>query len=252
MALHSRYTEGVHDELNYLATWLPTVLLAPGDVCTLEDLQLQKVGTLADFGIAFEAKDAPVKTDFEYSSADEVSIDIKAAGQAPIAGSALAIEDAGLTVRFANAGAVLLRLAGCTSRQIANLHAVGQQVLALHRQDQWPEGYVVITETVTAGASTILISQGKDASLDLSAKGGVQAGTVTLASLDAGLQVKRETRIGAKFIAESGLTPLVLASGVRKRFLRPDDFRTREAPQGETAAFDFVAVDYPVAAGSSD
>ena len=28
MALHSRYAEGVHDELNYLATWLPTVPLA--------------------------------------------------------------------------------------------------------------------------------------------------------------------------------------------------------------------------------
>jgi len=249
MALHSRYTEGVHEELDYLATWLPTVQLAPGDVCTLEDLQLQKVATLGEFGVTFEVESAPVETDIEYSSADEVSLQVKAAGQAPIAGSALSIDDAGLTVRFARAGAVLLRLSGCTSRQISNLHAVGQQVLALHRDDKWPKGYAVITEVVEAGASTILISQGDDASLDLVAKGGVGAGPVSLASLDAGVQVKREARIGAKFIAAPGLTPLARAAGVRPRLLRPDEFRMRGGPERGEPTDDFVPVGY---AGMTD
>lgn len=244
MALHSRYTEGVHDELDYLATWLPTVPLAPGDVCTLDDLQLQKVGTLGQFGVGFEVEDAPVSTDVEYSSADEVSVEVKAAGKAPIAGSMLAIEDAGVTVRFARAGAVLMRLAGCTSRQISNLHAVGQQVLALHRKDQWPAGYVVITEAVKAGAATILIAQGDDAGVDLVAQGDVKAGALSLASVDAGLQVRRESRIGAKFIAAPGLTPLVRAAGVRRRLLRSDEFRVRGAGAGTEPTADFAPVGY--------
>src|SRR5262249_42174756 len=103
------------------------------------------------------------------------------------------------------------------------------------------EGYVVVTETVSAGGSTIIISNGENAGMDLTAKAGVGGGALTLASIDANFQVKRESKIGAKFVAVPRLTPLVRVSGIQKRVLRPDRFKSAGTPLAGNA---FGPVDY--------
>ncbi|BFU94133.1 MAG: hypothetical protein NTNFB02_08550 [Nitrospira sp.] len=240
MAIHDSYTKEILEQLNYNATWLPTVQLAPGDVCDLRGHEIQVVSHLTEFKIAFELEDRPAETDIEYASAGAVSINFKASGDPPPVGSMLDVSDAGVSVSFSQLRAVVLRMAKCTSKRIKSLQKVGEQVLALHAAGSWPEDYVVITEIVAAGASTIIISNGESAGLDLTAKAGVNAGALTLASLDAGLQVKRESKIGAKFVAVPGLTPLVRVSGIQTQFLRPDRFRGAET----TSPTAFVPVDY--------
>jgi hypothetical protein len=145
-------------------------------------------------------------------------------GEPPPTGSLLEVNDAGISLSFSRSQAVVLRMAKCASKRLKSLQKVREQVLARHNAGTWPNGYVVVTEIVSAGASTIIISSGESAGLDLKAKGGVGTGPLTLARLDAGLEVKRESKIGAKFVAVPGLTPLVRVSGIRKRFFRPDQF----------------------------
>ncbi len=246
MPIHHQYTSEIHEQLNYNATWLPTVRLVPGDICRLDGHEIQVVSHLNEFGVTFELEDRPVESDFEYSSAGVVSLHSKLSGQPPPAGSMLALTEAGISLSFARSEAVVLRLAQCSAKRLKSIHQVGEQILKLNAQGKWPEGYVVVTEAVTAGASTIIISNGKDAGLDLAAKADAGAGPLTLASLDAGWQVKRESKIGAKFISLPGLTPLVRVSGIQKRFLRPDQFRS---PKGSGPS---AASGQPVAFGSVD
>jgi hypothetical protein len=240
MPIHQQYTGEVLEQLNYVATWLPTVRLLPGDVCDMRGHELRVVSHLDEFHVDFDLEDRPVASDIEYSSAGAVSVHFKLGGEPPPTGSALKVEEAGISLSFARSAAVLLRLADCSARRIESLHKVGEQVLRLHEKEKWPEGYVVVAEIVEAGASTIIISKGSNAGIDLVAKGAVGQGPLTLVSLDAGLQVKRESNIGARFISMPGLTPLVRVSGIQKRFLRPDRFRSGQEPQ----EFSFGAVDY--------
>ena len=244
MELHEQYTSEVYDQLNYVATWLPTEKLSPGDVCTMHDNHLRVVSNLSEFEIPFEVEDTSVDTDIEYSSERAVSVQLKAKGDPPPVGSALVLEEAGIMLSFGRANAVLLRLAACTSQRIKSLHSVGERVLALHNAQKWPDGYVVIAQVIKAGASSIIISKGSDAAIALVAKGGVGAGLLTLASLDAGLQVKRESKIGAKFIAAPGLTPLAVTAGIQKRFLRDDRFRSPRPASASAPANAFGRVDY--------
>jgi len=239
MAIHDQYTNEILEQLNYTATWLPTVQLVPGDVCDLRGREIQVVSHLNEFEIPFELEDRPVETDINYASAGGVSIHFKASGEPPPTGSLLEVSDAGISLSFNRSQAVVLRMAKCASKRLKSLQKVGEQVLARHNAGTWPDSYVVVTEIVSAGASTIIISSGESAGLDLKAKGGVGTGPLTLASLDAGLEVKRESKIGAKFVAVPGLTPLVRVSGIQKRFLRPDQFRG--GPQAPAA---FGQVDY--------
>lgn len=245
MKLHEQYTTEVHEQLNYVATWLPTVKVALGDVCTMYDHQLQVVSSLADFKIPFATENAPVDTDIEYSSEGAVSIRLKASGDPPPLGSALTVQEAGITLAFNRANAVVMRMSACKASRIKGLHEVGQQILSL--KNEWPKGYVVISQVVKAGTTTIIISKGSDAVIDLVAKAGIGAGALTLASLDAGLQIKNESKIGAKFIAQPGLTPLAYASGVKRRFLGDDVFRGADTPDDaeefrSVGYEDFVAV----------
>jgi hypothetical protein len=241
MAIHDSYTKEILEQLNYNATWLPTVQLAPGDVCDIRGNEMQLMSSLTEFKIPFELEDRAVDTDIEYSSEGAVSINFKASGDPPPVGSLLDIGDAGVSLSFSRSQAVVLRMAKCSSKRLKSLQKVGEQVLALHNAGTWPEGYVVVSEIVAAGASTIIISNGESAGLDLTAKAGVGTGAFTLASLDAGLQVKRESKIGAKFVAVPGLTPLVRVSGIQERFLRPDRFRGAPAGASPNA---FGPVDY--------
>ena len=241
MALHDQYTSEILEQLNYNATWLPTVQLKPGDVCDLRGNEIQVVSHLDEFKVVFELEDRPVATDIEYASGGAVSIRVKLKGEPMLEGSLLDVNDAGISLSFGRSQAVVLRMAKCASKRLKSLQKVGAQVLAQHNAGTWPEDYVVVTETVSAGASTIIISNGENAGMDLTAKADVSGGVLTLASLDARFQVKRESKIGAKFVAVPGLTPLVRVSGIQKRFLRPDRFKSAGAPLPENV---FGPVDY--------
>jgi hypothetical protein len=246
MPIHQQYTREILDQLNYVATWLPTVRVEPGDVCDMHGYTLSVVSHLNEFGVQFELEDRPVQSDIEYSSAGAVSVRFKASGEPPPTGSILTVSEAGVSLSFAKSEAVLLRMADCSAKRIRSVNNVGKQVLQLHEGSQWPEGYAVVTEVVQAGVSTIIISNGSDAGIDLAAKASVGHGPITLVSLGADLHVKQESKIGAKFVAMPGLTPLARVSGIRKRFLRPDQFRS--GIEGEQ--FSFTSVDYDDYEGS--
>jgi hypothetical protein len=242
MALHSSYLEEIKKSLNYVATWLPTVILQPGDVCDMRDGELRRVGSLRDFDIAWQTQKSDVESDMQYSSAGAVSMQLKAQGEAPPAGSLLNVQDAGITCSFSRSGAVVLQLTDCTGQSIGNLIKVGQEVLKRHDVHEWPEGHVVVSEVVRAGASTIIISSESEAGIDLAVKGAVGNGQLTLASLNAGLNVKAQRKIGAQFVSAPGLTPLVRTKGIKKRLIRPDQFRS--GSQVPPVPFEFGDVDY--------
>lgn len=246
MSLHQRYTDEIRRHLNYMATWFPTVRLEAGDVCAVRNNELIRVGHLSEFDIGFEMQDAAVKSDILYTSQGAVSIALKAEGQPPPAGSMLQLNETGIAVSFSRANAIAMVLASCSSKRIANLNAVGRQVLELHNYGKWPDDYAVVTEAVEAGASTILISNDDAAGIDLLAGGQLGPGELTLASIEANLSVKHELKIGAKFVSESGLTPLARVSGVKKRILGPDKFRGEQIDELAFKSVDYADFDgYP-------
>jgi hypothetical protein len=235
------YTKEIKYETNYSATWLPSVTVSPGDVGRIKDYQFQHLTSLSTLGIPFSTSPGVSKLDFNYYSANAVSVTMKASGQAPLVGSGLAQADAGVNIRFQRDNAVIFRLRRGSSTRISDLNSLEKNIIPLHDADTWKDDMVVVTEAVVADSATIIISRGSNAQIDLLARGQVGAAGIDLADIDANLQVVKESNIDTKIIASKGLTPLFKALGMRKSWWSGQRKLGLRPPAGEAR---FAPVDY--------
>jgi hypothetical protein len=224
LSINKQYTKEIKDEINYSATWLPTIKVSPGDVGRFTDYQYEHQTTLRELGIPFEKTNGKVKDSIDYSSANAVSIDAKAAGQAPLAGSSIAQAAAGVSIKFKRENAIIFRLSGCRSNRIKDENYLREEILSRYKLGNWDDSMVVVTEAIVAEKATILISSGKNSQIDLQVHGKVNAPAADLASIDANFQISKESDIAMKIIASENLTPLFKAHGIRKHFLREPTF----------------------------
>jgi hypothetical protein len=221
MSISKQYTKELRDNTNYSAIWLPTLTVQPGDVGRITNYEYEPVTTLTELNIPFSIVKGHVAADINYASANAVSIVVKTAGQAPLVGSLLAQAEAGVMIKFSRENAVVFRAAHCKSSSIKDRLSLENEIIARYKNGDWKEDYVVVTEVVSAASSTILISSGKNAQMDLKAGGKINPGGFNLADVDAQFQVIQESNVATKILAANGLTPLFKSAGIKKLFLRP-------------------------------
>jgi hypothetical protein len=238
-AVDKLYTREMYENFGYFATWVPTVQVRLGDVGIFHGPGFERVTSLRDEGIPFEVRDDGGSANLEYTSADAVSIQLKAAGAVPAAGSAITQADAGITIAFNRANAVVFQATGCTTASIANQAALGDEIISRVLDGTWREDYVVVTEVITTKAATIVISSGRDARCELLAKAQVQPAAITLADIGADLRVAYTSNIGTKIIAEKELTPLFKASWVKWKFFAGPTFERKRSEDAQ-----FVEMNY--------
>jgi hypothetical protein len=230
MSVSQQYTEEIKKHVDYSATWLPNTIVHLGDVGRLvapagagilkKKYEFTYETTLKKLGIDFDTEVSATNMDWDYSSANSVSINAKASGQAAIPGSSLTPADAGFTIKFSRDKAIVFRLLKCTATRISDLTALKNTILSLHNQQKWEDDMVVVTEVVKANSATIIISNSSDSQIDLAAKGNAKVGTFDLADVDANFQIVTKKNIATDFIATGGLTPLFKGIGILSTLLR--------------------------------
>ena len=218
MKLNTEYAKELHTQFGYLATWLPTATLKLGDIGTIKDGVFERTGNLKDLGITFKAETHPAG-DLEYASADAVTLEFKAGGNAPVAAGPGGTVDASVGISFKHANAVLLEASNCDSAIISNIAQVSDSVLSHYADGGWPDDRVVITDIISADTLTVLVSSGANAVIDLSVKGDVGSGVAKLASANASYSVNKASSIGTRIIGQKGATPLFKARGIKRSML---------------------------------
>lgn len=210
-----QYSKEMFNKFGYLATWTPGVQLALGDVGVMKDRLFTRITTLANLQIPFEERPDPSKEAQKHSSSGSVSITFKAAGKAPQAGSVLSEAEAGFSIDFKKSKATVYEAAGCVSPSISDQVSVGKRIQKLYEQGEWNKDWAVITELVIADSATVLVSNSSSSKIELSASGKVTAGTVSLADVNAGLQVAFSRDMQTVLISQAGLTPLFKARALK-------------------------------------
>jgi hypothetical protein len=216
MGLNTQYANELHQQFGYLATWLPTAHLELGDYGTIKDGVFERGGNLKDLGIKFAAGTHADAGDLEYASADAVSQELKAAGNAPVTAGPGGSVDATVGISFKRANAVLLQASNCKTSIISNIDEVAHTVLSRYAEGEWPDDRVVITDLMSVGTLTVLISSGANAEIDLSVKGNVGSGVAKLASANASYSATKVSSIGTRIIGQKGATPLFKARGIKR------------------------------------
>lgn len=243
MQLSTLYTRELKDNFNYVATWLPNVHLALGDVGVLEDNEFKYRTTLQYLGIPFTTTQKGAPARYSHSSANRVKRSLKLQGAAPVAGSLLAQADAGISFTFDGESAIFFEADECTVRMIADQLPLKSAILAAYGNGVWEKDFVVVSEVVEAATTTVIVAHGSGASIDLLAKAGVTPSFSDI-NVDGAFKVANENQIGFNCVAKSGMTPLFRALGVKKGILR-DTVANR-------ATFDRPASGVPDTAGARD
>lgn len=227
MNVNEQYTSELRTRFGYSATWLPNTHVELGDVGILRNYEYERVRTLRDFSVYFETRSDAATGMLDYTSADSVSVVVKAAGAAPAGLGAATNLKGNLEVSFNREHAVFFQASGCTTTSIADQHQLAQSLLDLYQALEWPEEYVVVTEVVNADRATVLVSSGSDALIEFAVDSGVALGQYALVDASAHVNIARSTNIGTQIVAQGGLTPLFKAKGIRKRLLRSPIFDRR-------------------------
>ena len=216
MNLNKQYAKEIYKSLNYHATWFPNEVLKLGDIGYVKDCQFEYITSLEDLNIPYEVRTETTPADLEYSSAGGVSMTVKIAGDQPVPGSCLAISEAGISLHFENAHAVVFRAAEVEVITIKNKNRLAEAIADLRSKDDWPSNQVVITSLVRCKSATVLVSNDSGGVVELAAQGGIPGAGV--ANLKTSNVLKYASKIGVQIIAEAGLTPLFKISGFRRSF----------------------------------
>lgn len=215
MPINVQYAQELHDQYGYLATWLPTAHIELGEYGPLNEGIFQRAGKLGDFSVPFVVETHPDAGDLAYASADAVSQEVKAAGNAPVTAGPGGSVDALVGISFSRANAILLQASHCTTSLISNMSQLSDAVLSLYAEGVWQKEWVVVTDLMRVEALTVLISSGANAEIDLSVKGDVGPSVAKLASANASYSIRKSSSIGTQIIGQRGATPLFKARGVK-------------------------------------
>jgi hypothetical protein len=244
MNLSRTYTRELKDNLNYTATWLPNLKLSLGDVGVLSGNGFTYRTNLKNLGMPFTEGKPGASADYSHLSAGSVRRDIKLAGKAPLLGSVLADADAGISFSFSSKEAIVFLASNCTIRVIADQEPLRKTILKAYEAGSWEEEYVVVTELVSAGATTIIISQGSEGRYELKAKAGLSPSFEAM-KMEGNFSLVHDSQIGFNCLATSGMTPLFRCLGIRKGWFRTDvsDRETILPREGAGRASTDVAVE---------
>ncbi len=222
-----QYTDEMEKYFGYYATWNPGLNLALGDIGTFKDNVFTKISDLDSFGVKFEVRDDPTKTDIEYSSKGSVTTSTKLSGAASPPGSVLTNVDAGIIVEFGKENSTLFKANGTVTPTIKDTTAIGNQVLELYKEGKWNKHWAIITELVKADSATVLISNSANGKIELKANANVNAPSIDIADAEFKFSGQFSRGLDTRIIAQEGINPLFKIMGIKTRIFLPPIFKVR-------------------------
>jgi hypothetical protein len=208
------YVKLLYQRYKHFAAWLPNTKVQLGDVGVIEGKYFKQITTLKLLEVDFATRVGDKPLAFNDDLTAGMQVQAKAAGEVA-AGTALPIAQAGVSIDFANEGGFLFHAVNCYADEIEDKAAVGQALIALGKK--WDLDWSVVDTVVRAGSTTILVSNSRNAKLELKAKTAVEVSN--LAKPELGLEVASKKGDVTQFLAEQGLTPLFRLSRFHRSWI---------------------------------
>jgi hypothetical protein len=223
------YTDEIKKSTGYYPSWFPGNKVSVGDIGRITKSGYQHEANLKDLNIPYSVTSPrKIKTVYDHSSRGSVSTTTKLKGKTMPGITSIPINEAGFGLKFSKQSAIRFRAIGCRLKSIKNLIPIEHELIRRYRlpdsdRDKWPKNRVVIVEVVEAQGTTVIISQSKNAQIELSAGGKIGAGGLDLANAKIRFTTTFESGIETSFktVAVRGLTPLFRTAGITDPFGRP-------------------------------
>ena len=208
------YTDEIHDQFSYWATWLPASRIRLGDLGLVRNRVFSPQTSLADLGVSFETQRSEV-LNLQHATRDSVRATFQSAAASQIIPQ-IPQGKAGVELAFSKTGGIVFVVKDGRQRRIRNLDAIGLKLLEFIQQGDVDREYALVTHVVDAAAATVLISGSSEATFVTSADVDFQAGLLDLASTSAHFSRVSSKNLETEVIANQGATPLFKLAGFKK------------------------------------
>lgn len=200
MGLAEAYCRDIREQLEYYATWLPSVHVRLGDYGILDDGIFTKQGNIREFAVKFKAElGNPISEPLEYKSEGTSVSDIGAG----IGG----LINVGLKFNFAKKFGIYFLAAECEQSLMLGQIEVLQRLTEVFKAKKIRGDFFVATEVIKAGAFTLIASKGTNSEFVIEAKNN-KLPNVDLTIPNFGFDTKKSSNVGFNIVAKSELTPL--------------------------------------------
>lgn len=211
-----QYTDEIHDELGYWATWLPGTKLSLGHCGRIRDRTFTPETSLSEFGL--EVADLPAESPIDIQHATHGAVSYRVEGKAENKTiPQVPPGSAGIELSFSRDNAVVLIARNAVQHRLANVPALEASLNQLADAGKFDREMAVITHLIVADSATILISSGSQSRIALSAEADLTAGLLDLANASVSLSRVSASGMQTEIVAAHGLTPLFKLVGFRRR-----------------------------------
>ena len=204
------------------AAWKPGTHYELGDYGTLDGCIFTSLGNVKQLGLDFGVILDPSPTNENYKSSGVSATKIAANGEAVASGGVNVAT--GFNIEFSNESSVFYEALNVYTNRIADIAKLGLDILNMYESDlpgangvKWQKDYVVITELDTADSATIIISNSKNAKIELHASANIGTANLNIADPKLGWSSTFDIGLESKTIANAGATPLFKLRGIRKK-----------------------------------
>ncbi len=214
------YTSALYRNFKPLyANWDPDQPIQLGSFGLLRGRTYTPLGQFDNAALLKEVTN-PNPSQKTFASRGGTQVTFHAAGSAPAGGIALA--NAAVEIGFSSEDAVFFNAADCKFSSVADKVKLGKEIMKRYRDKSWEREWVIVTDLIRAGSTTIVVSGSTNASILLEATGGVQQ--INLADASLKLSVRNSRNVGYQTVSKEGVVPLIGLCKVQWKFFRPKDF----------------------------
>ena len=214
------YTDEVYKQLRpWHATWEPGMTLDLGYFGVMDDHMFIHRGNIFDIirgtgeSVDLEVVKDEKKDHRTFSSKDTREFRVYARGETDVNG--VVRVKAGIDIGFSSDRGVFFNAAECVYDMFADKIKLERILRKLGDGHHWRKEWVIVTDIVRAGATTVVVSAGSESSITLEA--GADIPKIDLADASLRLGISRQQQIGYTVVSNEGMFPLVgLAQLARK------------------------------------
>jgi len=213
VSVAEQYMNEMHDQFLYFATWTPDMHLDLGDVGVLNKNEFTRVTNLDKLDINYIRRSSPAKSEENYASNGVNKVSTKINVLADISQIPVNIANLDIIVDFSGEKGIFFEAAGVRTQTIEDLVKLDHAIIEKYDNKKWQGDWVVIYDLKIADSATVLISQGKSATVGLKANSNVS--TIPLANLSAGFDIVYKKNMSTTIVCQNGLTPLFKVRGIK-------------------------------------
>jgi hypothetical protein len=195
------YQQEMHDNIGFFATWLPGDHLEVGDVGTFESGRFRKHASLSEFGLTLrvEKKGSPQNLQYTSRSGTNISINLDAAADVGVSGSAK------IAIEFNQQGAFVFQAANVQKIELADKLRLADNIIKI---EKWNLNWYIIDSIHIADCASIIISEDDAAGITLRANVDGDLGPVPLADTAVQFSVSSSNGRMLQVVAGRDLCPL--------------------------------------------